>query len=457
MNVLSSLGSLLFLLPIAAASSADGVRKLPAFPGAEGFGAAAVGGRGGRVLEVTNLDDDGPGSLRAAVKAEGRRLIVFRIGGTIELRSELVLTNPYITIAGQTAPGGGITLKNHHSHPRSSLTIKGGAHDVIIRHLRIRPGPPTRRENPNDDSHVQDALQILDASRVIVDHCSFSWATDEVVSTFSSAQDVTIQWCIIAEALRNTKRGGPDGKGLLIGGPRAGRLSVHHNLLAHSIGRNPMIKAQGLVDMVNNVVLAPGTTAIVLDGEYGRTPVNLVGNHVIAPKGDGLVHGLRVLGPRPVSLFARDNVGPFRNRDGQPDELFVDPANKGRENLLQTPHEVPPVTTVPAAEALQQVLKGAGCVHPTRDDVDERIVKDVLARRWRLINDPSEVGGWPAVPNGKAPDDADHDGMPDEWERRHQFNSADASDGASDADSDGYTNVEEYLNGTDPRRNEGGR
>ncbi|MDQ3622059.1 MAG: hypothetical protein M3463_06165 [Verrucomicrobiota bacterium] len=279
---------------------------------------------------MTNLDDKGTGSLRAALEAEGPRNVVFRVGGTIELRSELVLTHPYITIAGQTAPGGGITLKAHASNPRSALTIKGGAHDVIVRYLRSRPGPSTRRERPDDDSHVQDALQILDASRVIIDHCSFSWATDEVVSTFSSARDVTIQWCIIAEALRNTKRGGPDGKGLLIGGPKAGRISVHHNLLAHNTGRNPMVKAQGVVDVVNNVVLVPGTSGMVVDGEYGPTPVNLVGNYVLAPNGDGLVHGVRVLSSHPVSLFVRDNVGPFRQRNGQPEELFVDPGKQGQ-------------------------------------------------------------------------------------------------------------------------------
>src|SRR5690606_8374849 len=125
-------------------------------------------------------------------------------------------------------------------------------------------------------------------------------------------------------------RGGPDGKGLLIGGPRAQRISVHHNLLAHNMGRNPMIKMPGLADIVNNVVLAPATTAIVIDGEYGRTPVNLVGNLVLAPHGDGLVRGARVLGPRPVSLFVQSNIGPFRKSDNQPEAAFVDPANKGR-------------------------------------------------------------------------------------------------------------------------------
>jgi pectate lyase len=299
---------------------------LPAFPGAEGFGAEAVGGRGGRVIEVTNLDDDGPGSLRAAIVAEGPRIVVFRVAGTIELRSELVLTQSFITIAGQTAPGEGITLKTHPENPRSALTIKDGAHDVVIRYLRFRPGPSHVQAVKGDDSHVKDALQILDASRVIVDHCSLSWATDEVLSTWYDARDVSIQWCIVAEALRNTERGGPDGKALLIGGKGAGRISVHHNLLAHSPGRNPMVKAEGVVDVVNNVALVPATVAMSVDGEYGPTPVNFVGNVVYAPHGDGLVHGLRVLGQRPLSLFVSDNLGP-RRKVGTDELLFVDPGN----------------------------------------------------------------------------------------------------------------------------------
>jgi hypothetical protein len=423
---------------------------LPAFPGAEGFGAGAVGGRGGRVIEVTNLNDSGPGSLRSAVESSGPRIVVFRVGGTIPLKTELILSQSHITIAGQTAPGGGITLTTIPSNPRSVLTVKGGARDVVLRYLRFRPAPPTRREQPGDDSHIQDALQILDASQVIVDHCSMSWATDEVVSTFSSAENVTIQWCIIAEGLRNTNRGGVDGKGLLVGGPRARRLSVHHNLLANNLGRNPMVKAAGIVDVVNNVVLAPATTAMTVDGEYGETPVNFVGNFVMAPQGDGIVHGLRVLGKKPVSLFVKDNFGPLRTKDSQPETLFVDPGNRSREYTTRVRHEAPAVTTMSATEALQRVVDEAGCTLPVRDAVDLRIVTDVRDRRGRLINDPLEVGGWPHLPIGMAPADSDHDGMTDEWEREHQFNSNDAADGATDADSDGYTNVEEYLNGTDP-------
>ena len=443
------LGLTLFVC-LASPTFAENITEIPAFPGAEGFGAMAVGGRGGRVIEVTNLNDDGPGSLRAAVSARGPRIVVFRVGGTIELRSELVLTNPYITLAGQTAPGGGITLKTHSDNPRSALTIKGGAHDVVIRYLRSRPGPSVKRDRPDDDSHVKDALQILDASRVIVDHCSFSWATDEVVSTFSSAHDVTIQWCIISEGLLNRERYGVDGKGLLLGGPKARRISAHHNLLVHNLGRNPMVKGQGLMDVVNNVVLAPATIAMSVDGEYGMTNVNLVGNYVLAPNGDGMVHGMRVLGRKPVSLFVQDNIGPFSTKDGVSDDSFVKPVNNGRDQITQERHDTPPITTHSPEEALRLVLEGAGCVRPTRDAVDERILDDFRKRRCRLVNDPVEVGGWPELPSGTAAADTDHDGMPNAWEQEHDLDPADASDGPADADGDGYTNVEEFLNDTDP-------
>ncbi len=437
------------LLPVAAT-------EVPAFPGAEGFGALAKGGRGGRVWEVTQLGDAGPGSLRAAVEAEGPRTIVFRVGGTIELQSELVLAHPYITIAGQSAPGGGITLKTHPSHTRSALTVAGTAHDVVIRHLRIRPGPhqglPTRKDGrAADTSEVKDALQILGARRVIVDHCSFSWATDEVVSTYFAASDITLQWCIIGEALRRSR---PDqtlpGKGLLIGSKGGERISVHHNLLVHNIGRNPLVKAAGVVDCVNNLVLAPSAVAMAVDAEHGEQRVNIVGNVVLAPAADGLLHGLAVLGGGRFSLFLRDNLGPRRTEAEQDEALFVNPGNQGRRWLMEVRHEAPPVTTWPAAELEARLLAGVGCLLPERDAVDRRLIEEVQARRVRTVDDPREVGGWPELAAGQAAPDRDRDGMPDAWEQHHGFDPGQAADGAADRDGDGYTNLEAFLNGTDP-------
>ncbi len=386
---------------------------------------------------------------------------MFRTGGTIELMSEVVLTHPFITIAGQTAPGGGITLKTHPSNTRSALTIAKGCHDVIIRHLRSRPGPhdgfpPLKSGREADTSEVKDALQILGARRVIVDHCSFSWATDEVVSTFYDAQDITIQWCIIAEALRKSR---PDqslpGKGLLIGSKGGQRISVHHNLMAHNVGRNPLIKAEGIVDVVNNVVLAPAIVAMAIDAELGHSPANFVGNHVSAPAADGLANGLAVVGGGTFSLFVKDNLGPKRLRGGQPEELFVNATNQGRKWITPDRHAAPPITTHPASEVVEAVLADAGCLRPLRDAADERILADVRQNRPRTVDSPAQVGGWPDLAPGTAPADRDHDGMPDEWETQHGLNPGDPADGRTDADGDGYTNLEEFLNGTDPKRAEG--
>jgi pectate lyase len=433
-----------------------GGAAVPSFPGAEGFGAESIGGRGGAVIEVSNLNDSGPGSFRAAVEMEGARIVVFRVGGTIELMSEIVVTHPFITIAGQTAPGGGITLKTHPTNTRSALTIARGCHDVIIRHLRSRPGPhqgfPANRNGREADaSEVKDALQILGARNVIIDHCSFSWATDEVVSTFYDSQDITIQWCIIAEALNRSR---PDqqlpGKGLLIGSKGGQRISVHHNLLAHNVGRNPLIKAGGIVDVVNNLVLAPTTVAMAIDAELGHSPANFVGNHVLAPKADGLAHGLAVVGGGTFSLFLRDNIGPRRLQTGSAEELFINPSNNGRRWLTDQRHEAPPVSTIRSTEVFERVLAGAGCLLPMRDPVDERIVNDVRQGRTRVVNNPSEVGGWPNLTSSAAPADGDHDGMPDDWEKRQGLNPADAADSSGDPDGDGHTNIEEFLNGTNP-------
>lgn len=434
---------------------------VPAFPGAEGFGAFSIGGRGGRVIAVTTLNDSGPGSLRAAVEADGSRIVVFRVGGTIELETELVVAKSFITIAGQTAPGGGITLKTHPANTRSALTIGRGARDVVIRYLRSRPGPHggfprSRTGKASDTSEVKDAIQILGARNVILDHCSASWATDEVVSTFFDAQDITIQWCLIAEALCQSR---PDqqlpGKGLLIGSKDARRISVHHNLLAHNVGRNPLIKAAGVVDVVNNVVLAPAAVAMAIDAELGHSPANFVGNRVLAPKADGLTHGLAVVGTGTFSLFLRDNFGPHRQRDELSEALFVNPGNNGRRWITDRRHEAPAVTTGKGVEVFDRVLAGVGCTLPMRDAVDERIVNDVRLGLSRLVNDPSEAGGWPDLPPGIASVDRDDDGMPDTWEQRHKLNPVDAGDGNRDADGDGYTNVEEFLNGTDPSAREG--
>lgn len=426
-----------------------------AFPGAEGFGANSVGGRGGRAIEVTNLNDSGSGSLRAAIEAEGRRIVVFRTGGTIELRSSLVITNPFITIAGQTAPGGGVTLKNHPSDKDGALVIK--THDVIVRYIRSRPGPSTKK-----DSDL-DAIQILgdDARNVIIDHCSFSWATDEVVNTWYRPQDITIQWSIISEGLNcSTHEEGCHSKGMLLGSDGSRNISVHHNLFAHNVERDPLIKTSGLVDVVNNVMYNPKWAASHITDDYSRAFANFVGNYFkrgpdstsdysIAASDDG-GNGLEV--------FVKGNIGPDRPRDDMGEPLVV--KSEDRQWIVGTRHQAPFVTTTSAFEAYDQVLANAGATigldsrgdsYWRRDPVDERIINDVRNGIGSYIDDPSEVGGWPELAPGTAPKDSDHDGMPDEWERLYCLDPAASADGPQDEDGDGYTNVEEYLNGTEPR------
>ena len=421
-----------------------------AFPGAEGYGANTVGGRGGEVIEVTNLNDSGPGSLRAAIEATGPRIVVFRVGGTIELLTHIRIKNPYITIVGQTAPGDGITLKNDPSNPDSPLVVETG--EVIIRYVRFRPGASTE---------LSDNLRALtiggDGKNIIIDHCSFSWATDENLTVWDNASDISIQWSIVSEGLYNSTSSSGTQSQAVYFGSQSTRISLHHNLLAHNNRRNPRVMG-GDIDIVNNVIYnTEGSPARLWSDSFehhingGR--YNYVGNYI--------KRGSNSLWDYEVKLRSRDdnitipatfissNIGPNRPDESVPDEAIVHP--DGREFMIDTRHDFPLVTTTSAFEAYDQVLAGAGVTLPGRDVVDERIIDEVITGTGQIIDDPSEVGGWPILAAGVPPSDSDHDGMPDQWEKLYGFNPNDATDGPADADADGYTNVEEYLNGTHPR------
>jgi pectate lyase len=406
------------------------------------------------VIEVTNLDDSGPGSLRAAVEAEGPRIVIFRTGGTIELRSELVITNPFITIAGQTAPGGGITLKNHPSNDRSALTIS--THDVIIRYIRSRPGASRQQ------ACCLDAIQILSDSayNVIIDHCSASWATDETVSTWYAPHDITIQWSIISEGLNcSTHEEGCHSKGMLLGSDGSYNISAHHNLFAHNVERAPLIKTSGLVDVVNNVMYNPTWSASHITDDYARALLNYVGNYFKLGPDSTTEYSLAMSGDggNGLEVFVQGNIGPSRPSDALEEALVVKPED--RQLIVRAEHDAPYVTITSALEAYDQVLADAGATigldslgnsYWRRDQVDERIINDVRSGTGGYIDDPSEVGGWPELAAGAPVTDSDHDGMPDEWERLYCLDVHDPSDGPLDADGDRYTNVEEYLNGTEP-------
>src|ERR1051325_7211431 len=262
---LAILCSWLFL---SASSGFSRIIPVPAFPGAEGFGANTPGGRHGKVLVVNNLNDSGPGSLRAACDAEGPRIIVFRTAGIIDLKREIKINNPYLTLAGQTAPGDGICLRNYELEVRT--------HDVVVRYLRSRPGIGSGKE--------EDAIGVGSGSyNVIVDHCSATWAIDENLSPSGSISNVTVQWCLIAEALNHSiHHKGAHGYGSLV---RAiGGLSLHHNLWAHNTARNPRLGdnySRGpspTFDCRNNVMYNYGDICSGMTGD--RLDVNYVANYI---------------------------------------------------------------------------------------------------------------------------------------------------------------------------------
>lgn len=422
---------------------------VPAFPGAEGYGAQSLGGRGGQVIEVTNLNDSGAGSLRAAIEAEGPRTVVFRVGGTIELESSLEIKNPYITIAGQTAPGGGVAIRTAPTMDHSAIEV--ATEHVILRYLRVRPGPMAEL------SENVDALVIgRNARHVMIDHCSFSWSTDETISIWYNASDITIQWSIISEALwKSTHDAGPQSYGLLAG-DRSTRISFHHNLLAHNHRRNPRMRG-GNTDVVNNVIYNAGRTPTRLDGntvDGASEPAhaNYVGNYIKAGPSSDFEYEVKLLASEnesPFTAYIRGNIGPNRPDENTLDRAVVAPEGYGL--LVDTRSNAPLVTTTSATEAYDQVLANAGAVKPMRDAVDERVVEDVIQKTGQIIDDPSDVGGWPTLAMGTPPDDSDHDGMPDAWETAWGSDANDDSDGYADFDGDGYTNLEEYLNDTNPR------
>jgi pectate lyase len=421
-----------------AALAACRTASIPAFPGAEGFGTDTPGGRGGRVIAVTTLADGGPGSLREALTAKGPRIVVFRVGGTIALKSHLHITEPYITVAGQTAPGGGILIRD------AGLYVD--AHDVVLRHLRVRIGASTVEEY-----NTQDPIRIEGtAHHVVVDHCSFSWSIDECASARGPGHDITYQWCIIGEALKqpfpkemtdNEDRS--HSMGMILGG-NPDRCTTHHNLILHNNSRNPRIQG-GLHDVRNNLVYHWRS----IPAMFSRNPrVNFIGNYykpgpetwrkeaIWTEEKDWVQVG---------TIYVKGNRTPRRPSDDLPEwALTCSGPPEGHE--VKVPFPAPPVRTTTAEEAYAEVLAKAGATRPKRDAVDERLINDVRNGTGKLIDRPEEVGGFPVIEGGEAPPDADGDGMPDAWERERGLDPANPKDAAADRDGDRYTNIEEYIN-----------
>jgi pectate lyase len=434
--------------------------KVPSFPGAEGFGMWTPGGRGGRVIEVTSLEDKGPGTLREALEEKGPRIVVFRVGGLITLQTPLTISEPFITIAGQTAPRDGICVQGE--------TTNINTHDVILRYMRFRRGNLVRRD---------DALGGYPQKNIIIDHCSASWGLDENLSMYrwmkpmpngkklkSPVENMTIQWCISSEALNTYNHA--------FGGTWGGKnCSFHHNLFASNAGRNPSIGWCDGLDYRNNVIF--NWRHRTMDGG-GAGMINVVNNYY--KPGPAVNPGqIRYRVCKPDGRFdsdGRPNFGRWHvtgNVMEGSDEVTADnwaggvqaevEPNRLDEVLVSIKmvdaFAAPRINQQMAAEAYKLVLEGAGASLPKRDAVDARVTEMVKTGRVTfgngIIMSPTDVGGWPKYSDvGKAPVDSDHDGMPDEWEKKYGLNPTDASDGAEDKDGDGYTNVEEYINGTDP-------
>ena len=460
--------SLLILLPALPA------QDVPAFPGAEGHARYTTsGGRGGKVYHVTKLTDDGSkGTLRYAVRKSGVRTVVFDVSGTIELKSDLVISSGDITIAGQTAPGDGICLKDYQ--------LKIDADNVIVRFIRCRLGEV--------EASARDAMEGQNHRNIIIDHCSMSWSTDECASFYDNT-NFTMQWCFIAESLKaSTHEKGNHGYGGIWGGKNA---SFHHNILAHHDSRNPRMCGSRYsnradlenVDFRNNVIYNWGNTNSGYAGEGGS--YNFVNNYykpgpatkksivarIFQPNADdGTNQQYKgVWGTFYVDGNYFDGTSPYDNvQEGAAmiaatnadNWAGVHPNTKNaplpEEGIRsEVAYHAGDVTTHTAQVAYEKVVAHAGA-SLRRDAHDSRIAGEILAGNYTfagsstglygIIDKSSDVGGWCELLSTEAPLDSDQDGIPDSWE---ELNSLDAND-ANDAaelwhDGTGYTALEVYL------------
>jgi hypothetical protein len=457
---------------------------IPAFPGAMGGGAQTPGGRGGKIFVVTSLEDSGKGTFREALEAVGARTVVFNVSGIIRLKKPITVRAPYITIAGQTAPGDGICVAGE--------SVLLDTHDIIIRYMRFRRGETevTRRD---------DALGGNVIGNVIIDHCSMSWGLDENISLYRHqfqvnekskleklpAVNVTIQNTISSEGLDTYNHA----FGSTIGGLNSMFI---RNLWADNISRNASVGMYGSFNFVNNVVFNWWNRT--LDGGDYRSQYNIINNYFkpgpITPTDQPIRY--RIIKPESGYISPKQYGKAFVDGNfimGSP-EVSADNWNGGvqledlssevtKDFLAQIKQDkafrMPPISIMKAEQAYDFVLENAGATLPKRDAVDERVIKQVrtgkievreglentigaafIKRRLPadsykkgIITHPDQVGGYPEY-KGKAYKDSDGDGIPDAWEKKFGLNPNDASDANKDSNGDGYTNIEKYFNGIDP-------
>ena len=465
--------------------------KIPAFPGAEGGGMYSFGGRGGRVIVVTNLNDDGPGSFRAACEAAGPRIVIFNVAGIIRLTDRIRVRAPYITIAGNTAPGDGVCIAGN--------TVELETHDIVIRHMRFRRGAM-------DAADRNDAFGGNPVGNLMIDHVSASWGLDENMSMYRHMYrppgggpelklptvNVTIQHSIFSEALNTYHHA----FGSTIGGLNS---TFHRNLWANNTGRNPSVGMYGDFTFVNNVLFNYRHRTI--DGGDQRSFFNIINNYLKPGPGtpDSPVR-FRLLKPESersktvIDNFGRAHVSgnvvegnPSVSRDNwdggvQPEVRTLNRADVLAKIKAETPFAHAPLTITTAEAAFSYVLAHAGATLPVRDAVDQRVTAMVrdgkvgkaeatpedsarasaagYAEKWvkelevgvrvGFITNPAQVGGYPNY-TGKPYADTDGDGLPDSWETAHGLNPNDVSDAVGDLNGDGYTHIEDFINGLDPR------
>jgi pectate lyase len=431
---------------------------LKAFPGAEGWGAVTPGGRHGKVIKVTNLNSSGPGSLAEACATKGPRIVVFEVSGVI--RGDVLIKEPYITIAGQTAPGAGITIEGKIG------SYDFGVHDVIIRHLRVRP--------QRDMGSGGDAIQMgglgpkkTGTYNIILDHLSLSWGNDETIDLYH-AHDVTVQWCTIEESDDKGHDKGAHNYGIISAAEDNGAVTVHHNLFAHHYRRVPCMapyRENAADDFCNNLIYnCRGGYTDDGHGSNAKSPVNLHKNYY--RRGPQTMERMY---PYALSVsmdyYVKDNY--FEDWGYQDHPKYWKPANEpggvprwiqynNNGNEITEPAPVPPIIMQDAKEVFELVLARAGCW--PRDHVTKRTIEEVRTQggSWgrNAPLEPSDEWFMEGLEVASAPLDSDGDGIPDEWEKTHGLNPNDPDDAnkiVPDSASKnnrhaGYTYIEFYIN-----------
>lgn len=436
-----------------------------AFPGAEGFGARSKGGRGGRVIIVTNLNDSGPGSFRDAVTQAGPRTVVFGVSGTITLNSRVVISGEdrsYLTIAGQTALDPGVEFKGH------GIIFVGGVHDVIVRNIRVRMGGVTTSDTSAGTIAIYGNGASNKVYNFIFDHCSFYWGYDETGQAWDYCENITWQWCIfegINHRFPNSTTLNP-GKALLVGalpneGSHIRNITIHRCYFANTSQRNPAITGDGPFYMINNLIYNWQAFGTQLQSRGGGCRLNLIGNYYKrGPASNIRRYAVGIEGPAPQPdglIYVRDNIGPFRTLSNQndwdimgygfsngPNGFLSEPAPRSKQRSTPWPDAPVPVTVIPAEQVADEILDTVGAL--PRDAVDERTVND-YRRGTGTIKTSSQLqpSDWANFSQSKTLPDSDRDGMPDLFERINQLDSSDPSD-RNDISPTGYTRIEDYLN-----------